>query len=128
MNYLDRVDFDLITAGFPCGSHSTLNVLRKANDSKNALCATALSFIAYLKPDYLFFENVRGLLKTSFINPGNDSVLNKAFLRIINGALISLGYQVQFGVLQARPVWITASATQNHLCRNSTRVDSYQIT
>jgi hypothetical protein len=40
------------------GSHSTLNVLRKANDSKNALCATALSFIAYLKPDYLFFENV----------------------------------------------------------------------
>ncbi|EFP77786.2 uncharacterized protein PGTG_03742 [Puccinia graminis f. sp. tritici CRL 75-36-700-3] len=96
-------DFDLITAGFPCGSHSTLNVLRKANDSKNALCATALSFIAYLKPDYLFFENVwcAGLLKTSFINPGNDSVLNKAFLRIINGALISLGYQVQFGVLQA---------------------------
>lgn len=52
-------DFDLITAGFPCGSHSTLNVLRKANDSKNALCATALSFIGYLRPDYLFLENVR---------------------------------------------------------------------
>lgn len=94
-------DFDLITAGFPCGSHSTLNVLRKANDSKNALCATALSFIAYLKPDYLFFENVRGLLKTSFVNPADDSVLNKAFLRIICGTLISLGYQVRFGVLQA---------------------------
>ncbi|PLW31317.1 hypothetical protein PCASD_13652 [Puccinia coronata f. sp. avenae] len=94
-------DFDLVTAGFPCGSHSTLNVLRKANDAKNALCATALSFIAYLKPDYLFFENVRGLLKTSFINPGDDSVLNKAFLRIICGTLVSLGYQVNFGVLQA---------------------------
>jgi len=94
-------DFDLVTAGFPCGSHSTLNVLRKANDSKNALCATTLSFIAYLKPDYLFFENVRGLLKTSFVKPGDNSVLNKAFLRIICGTLISLGYQVRFGVLQA---------------------------
>ncbi|KAI9608655.1 hypothetical protein H4Q26_004840 [Puccinia striiformis f. sp. tritici PST-130] len=102
VNQLPRPgDFDLITAGFPCGSHSTLNVLRRANDSKNALCATALSFIAYLKPDYLFFENVRGLLKTRFINPSDDSVLDKAFLRIICGTLITLGYQVRFGVLQA---------------------------
>ncbi|KAI8457156.1 S-adenosyl-L-methionine-dependent methyltransferase, partial [Phakopsora pachyrhizi] len=94
-------DFDLITAGFPCGSHSSLNVLRKANDSKNALCASALSFVVYLKPDYVFFENVRGLLRTKFQDSSDESAVSKAFLRLIPGTLMDAGYQVKFGVLQA---------------------------
>ncbi|MBW0468523.1 hypothetical protein O181_008238 [Austropuccinia psidii MF-1] len=94
-------DFDLITAGFPCGSHSTLNAMRKATDAKNALCATTLSFVDYLKPKYILFENVRGLLKTTFSNPTDGLTYDKPFLRLITGTLVSLGYQVQFGVLQA---------------------------
>ncbi|EGG07057.1 uncharacterized protein MELLADRAFT_85954 [Melampsora larici-populina 98AG31] len=94
-------DFDIITAGFPCGSHSTLNVLRKGEDSKNALCGTALSFIEFLKPTYVYFENVRGLLKTQLVDRETQEILTHAFLRLMCGTMITLDYQLRFGVLQA---------------------------
>ncbi|KAG0149871.1 hypothetical protein CROQUDRAFT_131046 [Cronartium quercuum f. sp. fusiforme G11] len=94
-------EVDLITAGFPCGSHSTLNVIRQGKDMKNALCATALSFVEYLRPDYVYFENVRGLVKSQLQDLTTQETLQQAFLRLICGTLMTLNYQFNFGILQA---------------------------
>jgi hypothetical protein len=51
--------FDLISAGVPCQNHSTLNVHRQADDPKDALVLTALSFVEYIRPRFFVLENVR---------------------------------------------------------------------
>jgi len=81
-----RGEIDVITAGFPwyvgtflllgalvsflydivySQSHSTLNMYKDADDVKNNLIWTTLSYLDYYSPKYAYFENVPGFLRFS---------------------------------------------------------------
>ncbi|KAF9469568.1 S-adenosyl-L-methionine-dependent methyltransferase [Collybia nuda] len=99
-------DIDVLVAGYPCQPHSDLNMYKKAGDTKSNLVLTALSWVEYLKPKVVYFENVPGFLKFSFDaeQAGQHRVeggIPMGGMKFIVRALIDLGYQVRFGLLQA---------------------------
>ncbi|RXW18572.1 hypothetical protein EST38_g7283 [Candolleomyces aberdarensis] len=55
-------EIKVITAGFPCQSHSSMNIYRRTNDIKSNLVLNALSWIDTIRPYYVFLENVQGFL------------------------------------------------------------------
>ncbi|EIN08885.1 S-adenosyl-L-methionine-dependent methyltransferase, partial [Punctularia strigosozonata HHB-11173 SS5] len=95
-------DIDVILAGFPCQSHSALNMYRKEDDPRSRLMLTMLSFVHVYQPKYCVFENVPGFLE---YDPGagqEDPEHNKmGGLRLLYHALTTMSYQVRCGVLQA---------------------------
>jgi hypothetical protein len=52
----------LIVAGFPCPGYSTVNRHHTADDVKNTLILTTLSYIECYQPKYVLLENVMGLI------------------------------------------------------------------
>ncbi|KNZ81672.1 DNA (cytosine-5)-methyltransferase 1 [Termitomyces sp. J132] len=97
---------DLIVAGVPCQTHSRLNRFKRAGDKKSNLILTALSFVDHLRPKLFYFENVPGFKEFTF-----DAVQSAPYtvkggipmggLKFVIRALIDMGYQVRFGMLQA---------------------------
>ncbi|KAF8633579.1 hypothetical protein AX15_001372 [Amanita polypyramis BW_CC] len=99
-------DIQMITAGFPCQSHSGLNMFKLANDPKTNLIFNAMSYMDAYRPKMGYFENVPGFLSYS-LNATQASVhrleggIPMGGLKILVRALVDLGYQVRFGLLQA---------------------------
>lgn len=54
-------EVDFIYGGPPCQGFSGINRFRKANDIKNSLLSTYLSYVDYYRPRYVLLENVEGL-------------------------------------------------------------------
>lgn len=99
-------DVKCIVAGFPCQSHSRLNMYRKADDIKSNLILNALSWVDYFRPDICYFENVPGFLGFSFdaLQAGKHKVEGGTAmggLKLLIRALGDMSYQVRFGLLQA---------------------------
>ncbi|KAI0640019.1 S-adenosyl-L-methionine-dependent methyltransferase [Trametes polyzona] len=99
-------DIDCIVAGFPCQPHSQLNMFRKANDRKTHLLLNLLSWVDFLRPKYCFFENVRGFLGYNLHarQAGKFRVeggIKMGGLKFFIRALLAMGYQVRFALLQA---------------------------
>ncbi|KAJ8515441.1 hypothetical protein ONZ45_g7139 [Pleurotus djamor] len=99
-------DVDMMMIGFPCQSHSGLNKYKKANDAKSNLMLTALSYVDFLRPKFLYFENVRGFLQfnTGSRQAGLNRVeggIDMGGLKFLMRALDELGYQYHFALLQA---------------------------
>ncbi|TBU32705.1 S-adenosyl-L-methionine-dependent methyltransferase [Dichomitus squalens] len=99
-------EIDCIIAGFPCQPHSTLNMFQKANDRKSHLLLNLLSWIDYLQPKYCVFENVRGFLNYNLnaSQAGRYRMvggIKMGGLKFFINALLTLGYQVHFSLLQA---------------------------
>ncbi|KAI0718349.1 S-adenosyl-L-methionine-dependent methyltransferase [Cerioporus squamosus] len=97
---------DCIMAGFPCQSHSTLNMYQQAHDRKSHLMLTLLSWVDFLRPKYCFFENVKGFLSynlhASQVSKHRvEGGIDKGGLKFLVHALVTMGYQVRFGLLQA---------------------------
>ncbi|KAH7906528.1 S-adenosyl-L-methionine-dependent methyltransferase, partial [Hygrophoropsis aurantiaca] len=99
-------DIDCILAGFPCQSHSTLNMYRKANDLKSNLILNVLSWVDYADPKICIFENVRGFL--SFRLKARQATEHRieggielGGLKFVLRAMIDMNYQVRFALLQA---------------------------
>ncbi|KAI0756373.1 S-adenosyl-L-methionine-dependent methyltransferase [Daedaleopsis nitida] len=97
---------DCIIAGFPCQPHSGLNMFQKVHDRKSHLMLTLLAWVDFLRPKYCFFENVRGFLRYNLhaSQAGKHKVkggIDKGGLKFMVHALLSMGYQVRFGLLQA---------------------------
>lgn len=117
-------DIDMIIAGFPwyvamrssesiwvftdlCSqTHSGLNMFKHANDPKSSLIFNALSYVDEYRPKMVYFENVHGFL-TYALNATQASVhrleggVPMGGLKIVVRALLDLGYQVRFCLLQA---------------------------
>ncbi|KAK2464749.1 hypothetical protein APHAL10511_003167 [Amanita phalloides] len=99
-------DIQMITAGFPCQSHSGLNMFKLADDPKTNLIFNALSYMDEYRPQMGYFENVPGFVHYP-LNPIQASVhrleggIPMGGLKILVRALVDLGYQVRFGLLQA---------------------------
>ena len=86
-------EVELLCGGPPCQGFSVLNSFtdRDAARFKNSLISAYLSYCDYYRPKYFILENVR-----QFANFNKGQVL-----RLCMGALVRMGYQCQFGVLQA---------------------------
>ncbi|KAF9041782.1 S-adenosyl-L-methionine-dependent methyltransferase [Hymenopellis radicata] len=96
----------VIVAGFPCQSHSTLNMFKSESDRKSNLILPTLSFVELLQPDYCFFENVPGFLQyrlnATQVSPHKvKGGIERGGLKLVLRALLDMGYQVRFGQLQA---------------------------
>ncbi|XP_052741577.1 DNA (cytosine-5)-methyltransferase 1 [Bicyclus anynana] len=86
-------EVELLCGGPPCQGFSGMNRFnsREYSNFKNSLVVSYLSFCDYYRPKYFILENVR-----NFVAFKKGMVL-KLTLR----ALLAMGYQCTFGVLQA---------------------------
>ncbi|KAJ6520196.1 S-adenosyl-L-methionine-dependent methyltransferase [Mycena sanguinolenta] len=96
----------VIYAGLPCQSHSGLNMYRKAEDRKSNLILTALSYVDFLRPDFFVLENVPGFLKYSLLAQQAsrhrvEGGIEMGGLKLMLRALLEMGYQWRFSLLQA---------------------------
>ncbi|KAI8929735.1 hypothetical protein BC831DRAFT_547452 [Entophlyctis helioformis] len=97
---------NFIYCGPPCQGFSGMNRFQKADDIKNTLVASSLSYVEFYKPDYFLLENVRNLLSYK-LGGKQDGVgrikggIEMGMLKFILRTLHSLDYQTRFAVLQA---------------------------
>lgn len=85
-------NIDLVCAGFPCQSHSTLGKRRGKNDERGKLFDVLKDFIDASKPKSFLLENVTGILSS---NRGH------MFKHIIQ-SLEAIGYKVSWCVLDSK--------------------------
>jgi len=86
-------EVDLLCGGPPCQGFSGMNRFNHGEYSKfkNSLVSTYLSYCDYYRPKFFILENVK-----NFANFKKGMVL-----KLCLNALIKMGYQCTFGVLQA---------------------------
>ena len=89
---LEQGAIDLLVGGCPCQSFSVAGLRRGMQDPRGNLTLTYLGLADKLKPKWIIYENVPGLLSS---NGGRDF---GAFL----GALVQLGYGFAYRVLDAQ--------------------------
>lgn len=83
---------DAICGGFPCQAFSIAGHRRGFEDTRGTLFFEIARFASILKPKYLFFENVKGLLN----HDKGDT------FETILSALDELGYDVEWQVLNSK--------------------------
>ncbi len=84
-------DIDVLTAGFPCQSFSSVGLQEGLADPRGNLFFETTRVIAQKKPKIVFLENVANLVK-------HDD--GKTF-NIIYSSLASLGYSVRYNMMNA---------------------------
>ena len=89
---LEPGSIDLLVGGCPCQSFSVAGLRRGMQDPRGNLTLTYLGLADKLKPKWIVYENVPGLLSS---NGGRDF---GSFL----GALVELGYGFAYRVLDAQ--------------------------
>ena len=83
---------DVICGGFPCQAFSIAGARRGFKDTRGTLFFEIARFASILKPEYLFLENVKGLLN----HDKGDT------FETILSALDELGYDVEWQVLNSK--------------------------
>ncbi|KAI9032735.1 S-adenosyl-L-methionine-dependent methyltransferase [Phycomyces nitens] len=99
-------EVDFIYCGPPCQGFSGINRFKKADDIKNTLVCTALSYVDFYKPKYFLLENVRGLVsyKLGGEQAGQNRIkggIEMGVVKYILRCLTSMGYQTRFSIQQA---------------------------
>lgn len=84
---------DVLLGGFPCQAFSNAGSRKGVNDDRGLLYKHCIRFIATLKPEFVVFENVRGILTI----PGRK----KRFVEEVCDELSALGYHVQIALVNA---------------------------
>ncbi|CAK8688847.1 unnamed protein product [Clavelina lepadiformis] len=86
-------DVDLLCGGPPCQGFSGMNRFnsREYSRFKNSLVVSYLSYCDYYRPRFFLLENVRNFV----------SFKNCMVLKLTLAALVKMGYQCTFGILQA---------------------------
>ncbi|XP_066590215.1 DNA (cytosine-5)-methyltransferase 1-like isoform X2 [Prorops nasuta] len=86
-------DVELLCGGPPCQGFSGMNRFNSRQYSlfKNSLVVSCLSYCDYYRPRFFVMENVRNFV----------SFKKSMVLKLTLKALISMGYQCTFGILQA---------------------------
>lgn len=84
--------FDILTAGFPCQTFSSVGLLQGFDDPRGNLFFEIIRVAKDIKPRVVFLENVANLLKH---DDGNT-------FKVIKSMLKELGYTVLFQVMNAK--------------------------
>ena len=90
-------DCDILTAGFPCQPFSNAGNRKGIHDSRGMLYQDCLRIIETKMPKVVFFENVKGLLSTKYID-------GRKLIDVIASDLDSMnevGYNVNYSLLNA---------------------------
>lgn len=109
-----RGTVDLLSAGVPCPPFSKAGKQLGANDERD-LFPEALRIIDECKPKAIMFENVRGLLDSTFtdyretLNKSLAQLGYKAFWRLLNAS--------DFGVSQLRPRVVIVALKEEYAAR-----------
>ena len=82
---------------FKSQPHSSLNMYKKADDEKSNLILTVLSWIDYIRPKFILFENVQGFLghRLNAEQDGKYAVrggIESGGLKFLVRTLTALGY------------------------------------
>ncbi|KAI0780552.1 S-adenosyl-L-methionine-dependent methyltransferase [Trametes elegans] len=93
-------EVDFIYGGPPCQSFSLMNHHRNPNDIRSTLVCNMISYVEFYKPLYFLLENVVGLLSYRLLG-GDLGDVQMGVVKFITAALVELGYQVHFKVMQA---------------------------
>ncbi|KAH8099541.1 S-adenosyl-L-methionine-dependent methyltransferase [Cristinia sonorae] len=98
-------EVDFIYGGPPCQSFSGMNHNKKENDARSAMPCNMLSYVEFYKPKYFLLENVKGMvhfkLTPRSTTETEASAVGFGVIKFILRALIGLGYQARFKLLQA---------------------------
>ncbi|CAG8512544.1 12197_t:CDS:10 [Ambispora leptoticha] len=99
-------EVQFIYCGPPCQGFSGVNRYKKADDIKNSLVATALSYVDFYRPEYFLLENVRGMIafRLGGEQDGKTKIkggISMGVVKFILRALTAMGYQARFSVQQA---------------------------
>jgi DNA-cytosine methyltransferase len=84
-------DIDLLVGGTPCQSYSVAGLRQGLNDPRGNLTLTFLGIVDHLRPEWVVWENVPGVLSDK----------TKAFHQFLDG-LSELGYLVDFDICDAQ--------------------------
>ncbi|HVE45318.1 MAG TPA: DNA cytosine methyltransferase [Acidimicrobiales bacterium] len=87
---------DLLTGGPPCQPFSSAGRQRGLDDPRGGLLLEFVRLAADVRPRYVLFENVRGLLTQK----GPDGRPGQV-LELVQASFEEIGYAVRFGVLNA---------------------------
>ncbi|KAF5373890.1 hypothetical protein D9758_000794 [Tetrapyrgos nigripes] len=99
-------EVDIIYGGPPCQAFSRANHVPRVDDIRCTLPTNMLSYLEFYEPDYFLLENVVGLLGYS-CRATQKSVhkisggIEMGMVKLIVRALLALGYQARFKILQA---------------------------
>lgn len=89
---IERGSVDLIVGGTPCQSFSVAGLKRGLEDPRGNLMLVYVSMVEYLRPEWIVWENVPGVLSS---NRGRD-------FGTLLGALAHIGYGWSYRVLDAQ--------------------------
>jgi DNA (cytosine-5)-methyltransferase 1 len=103
---------DLLIGGPPCQGHSDLNNHTRRKDPRNALLLRMVRFAEIFKPEHIIIENVPGIVYDQ------DRVVITA-----KEALVSLGYHVDWGFLDARKIGVAQRRRRFMLIASISRKD-----
>ncbi|MBR6939843.1 MAG: DNA (cytosine-5-)-methyltransferase [Clostridia bacterium] len=84
--------FDILTAGFPCQTFSSVGLLQGFDDPRGNLFFETARVIKAVKPRVVFLENVANLIKHD----------NGRTFEVISKTLSDLGYNVVFSIMNAK--------------------------
>ena len=106
---------DIICGGFPCQAFSIAGARRGFEDTRGTLFFEIARFASILKPEYLFLENVKGILNH---DKGNT-------FEVILSTLDELGYNVEWQVFNSKNFGVPQNRERvfiiGHLRRGSGR-------
>ena len=94
---------DVISAGFPCQPHSICGKLRGGEDERNMWPET-ISTIRIIRPQYVWLENVTGLLTSGYFGTILESLSQSGYV----GRYISLGSSFVGSLCEGQRLWVLA--------------------
>lgn len=106
----------LVAGGPPCQGFSIAGQ-RNENDERNKLIESYIKFVSLVKPDLIFFENVRGFT----MEFRNNAAKGKKYSQVVTSKLTGEGYYVygqlvnfgEYGVPQKRTRFILVGIRQD---------------
>jgi len=84
--------FDLLFAGFPCQSFSSMGNQKSLDDERGSLFHDIIKILKAIEPDYFILENVRRIL----------TIDNKNTIKQIINELQNVGYKINYIVLDSK--------------------------
>lgn len=94
-----KENIDVVLGGFPCQSFSYAGKRRGLNDPRGQLYKQMIRVVEYYKPKLFVAENVDGIRNSK--KDHNGSTIEKSALDIILKDFESVGYNVQYHILNA---------------------------
>lgn len=115
----DIPEFDILTAGFPCQSFSSVGLRKGFHDPQGNLFFETIRVISAKCPKVVFFENVANLIKLD----------NGTTFEVIMSAMKELGYYVRYQLMNASDYGIPQQRNRVYIVafRDKKKADKFEF-